>query len=115
LALPFARLLNLVWHLLTRGADADKRAELERELDNFAELDRRHNQPARPGTAREQRRHHPGLAPPNIRPPKWWRGDDHAFHSSVKAMGEIERADATGGASLGRTPRPRAPRGRRGR
>lgn len=109
--LPFARLLNVIWRFMSREATQEKRAELERALDHAAELDRRHNQPARPGTTREQQRHHAGLAPPNIRPPKWWRGDDYAFQSSVKAMSEVRAADASGGATLGRQPRPR--RGRR--
>jgi hypothetical protein len=105
--LPFARLLNLIWYWRSRGASQEDRAKLETALDNFTEL-YRHTHPARPGTALEQRRHHAGLAPPNIRPPSWWRGDDYAFRSSVKAMGEVSRADATGGTSLGRQRQPRA-------
>lgn len=113
--LPFARLLNLIWRFVARNADKDQRSDLENQLADFAAADARHNQPARPGTVREQQRHHAGLAPPNIRPPSWWKGDDHAFRSSVKAMSEVREADRTGGASLGRTRSPRMPRPARGR
>jgi hypothetical protein len=115
LDLPFARLLNAIWRFVVRNADKDQRADLEHQLASFAAQEERHNQPARPGTARERQRHHAGLAPPNIRPPSWWKGDQHAYRSSVQAMSEISEADRTGGASLGRSrTSPRAaPRGRR--
>jgi len=35
-------------------------------------------------------RHIPGLAPRNIRPPSWWKGDRAAFRSSWRAAEQIE-------------------------
>lgn len=43
----------------------------------------------RPAAAAANGGHHPGLAPPGIPAPTWWKGDRAAFRTSVQAAGDL--------------------------
>lgn len=78
MTLPLDRFCNLVWHWASRNADAEQRAKLLDSLEppRLVLVSPSDDTPVA---------HHPGLAPPNIPRPDWYKGDHQAFQSSVKA------------------------------
>jgi hypothetical protein len=79
-------MLNLVYHWASRGYDEDQRARLDELLtgaDPVIEVAATVTAPP------AQARHVPGLAPPNMRAPSWWRGDRAAWSNTIKAGLEL--------------------------
>lgn len=66
---------------MSRNATTEQRAEL---LDKLVE-------PAQVvvTTVAAEVEHHPGLAPPNIPRPSWYKGDRAAFQSSTQAATDL--------------------------
>lgn len=94
MTLPFRRLLNLIYHHWIRGADAKSRAEVDASLDNAADVYDDRVTPRHLAAVGPVSGHVPGLAPRNIRPPSWWRGDRGAWSTSVQAARDLDEPAA---------------------
>lgn len=95
--LPIRRLLNLLWHWVSRDAGTERRQEL---LDSLSDAAGAYaiDTPARPATAPHSgsrgplvrgRAVIPGTSTHGIRPPSWWKGDRAAWRSSIRAAEEL--------------------------
>lgn len=78
--LPPPRLLNAMYSYWVGGLTPEGRQLVDDALTDTAVAEVDAAAPARPAG-----RHVAGLAPANIPPPSWWRGDRAAFSSSVAA------------------------------
>jgi len=104
--LSVARLLNLIYFWVVRGASQEQRVEFDEALIEAGRLDLAASpEPPQP--------HVPGTAPAWIRKPSWWKGDRAAFRSSVSAAEQLGELGAAGAADeLGRRSPPRIGSGR---